>query len=82
MIPDVSIFALVMVAIIVSLYNSVVGHSVDDWCTKVEIFVEDSVVEVKLDLVESLFRLFIFWIRLDEELDDDGALIDCNDLDL
>jgi hypothetical protein len=82
MIPDVSIFALVVVTVIVSLHNPVVGHGVDDWCTKVEIVVDDCVIEVQLDLVQSFFRLRVFWVRFDEELDDDRTLIDCNDLDL
>lgn len=81
-IPDVSIFALVVVTVIVSLHNPVVGHGIDDWRSKVEIVVDDRVIEVQLDLVQSLVRLFILWVRLDEELDDDGALIDCDDLDL
>jgi hypothetical protein len=82
MIPDVSFFAFIVVAVIVSLHNPVVGHSVNDWCSKVETVVDDCVIEVQLDLVKSLVRLFILWVRLDEELDDNGALIDCDDLDL
>ena len=82
MIPDVSFFALVVVTVIVGLYNPVVGHSVDDWCSKVDLVVDNRVIEVQLDLVKRLVRLFILWVRLDEELDDDGALIDSDDLDL
>lgn len=82
MIPDVSFFTFIVVAVIVSLHNPVVGHSVNDWCSKVEIFADDCVIEVQLDLVQSFFRLLVFWVRFDKELDDDGTLIDCNDLDL
>lgn len=82
MIPNVSFFALIVVAVIVGLHNPVVGHSVNDWCSKVEILADDCVIEVQLDLVQSFFRLLVFWIRFDKELYYDGTLIDSNDLDL
>ena len=37
MVPDVTVFALVVVSVVVRLDNSVIGHSIDDWGSKVQI---------------------------------------------
>ena len=36
MVPDVTVFALVVVSVVVRLYNSVIGHSIDNWGSKVQ----------------------------------------------
>ena len=36
MVPDVTVFALVVVSVVVRLDNSVIGHSIDDWGSKVQ----------------------------------------------
>lgn len=36
-IPEVSFFAIIVVAIVVGFHDSVVGHGIDDWSSQVEI---------------------------------------------
>jgi hypothetical protein len=59
MIPNVTIFALIVITIIVSLHNPIVGHGINDRCAKIEIAGDYSVIEVQLDFIESLFWLLI-----------------------
>lgn len=82
MVPDVAIFALVVVSVVVRLDDSVIGHGIDDWGSKVQSARHDCVVEVQLHLVESLFGFLIVWQRLHEVLHNDGTLVDCDNLDL